>query len=495
MRVTVTTIDGGHEATCIVTVTDGTISIIGDMIPLQPVLPAGTPTDIGIVSAEPIMIIPADSSDISLETDMLSTIMPDIKPEDLHVNRFGIITVEDWLAKRIAEKLLSIDLAEAITIPVFETVLNNPGETLAASYQVKGRHLMVDGLISRPENVRLLKVLSADSGDWYTYTNNAAVLNDRKFTIQNMSNDIFSGSLEHDGDYKLLFLIKDGGGFDLDKQTDGAVWDPMAFIGVPVTGVTLTPDTLTISVNSAYDLSKRVSIIPSIADNPEVVWSMKGDSAIASVDQSGIVTANSDCIEGTVTVTVTTLDGGYTASCAVTVTTEPIYTRSIVLNKTFLPLLLGNSEKLIATIIPDNATDLRVTWSCNNQYVARIDQTGLVTAIGPGSATITVRTEDGGFEATCYVSVSTPASSVSISPFELYINAGEIYFLMVTVEPFNVSDANVIWSNSNETAATVTQGGLLRTIAAGTTTITATAADGSGVFGTCTVHVIAPNAP
>jgi uncharacterized protein YjdB len=309
-----------------------------------------------------------------------------------------------------------------------------------------------------------------------------------------MSNDIFSGNLEHDGDYKLLFLIKDGGGFDLDKRADGAVWDPMAFIGVPVTGVTLTPDTLTILVSSDYDLSRRVGVVPSIADNPKVIWSMIGDNAIASVDQNGKVTANSDGVTGTVTVTVTTLDGGYTASCTVTVamTTETIYTRSVVLNKTYLPLLLGESERLIATVLPDNATDLKVTWSCNNPYVATIDQTGLVSAVGAGSATITVRTEDGGFEATCYVSVSTPASSVSITPHELSLNAGDIYFLMVSVEPFNVSDANVKWSNSNEAAATVTQGGLLRAIAGGTTTITATAADGSGVFGTCTVNVIAP---
>jgi hypothetical protein len=94
---------------------------------------------------------------------------------------------------------------------------------------------MVDGLISRPENVRLLKILSAESGDWFTYTGTAVGLDDKKFTILDMANNIYTGDLVSNDDYKLLFLIKDGGHYDLDKQSDGVVLDPLALVGVPVT--------------------------------------------------------------------------------------------------------------------------------------------------------------------------------------------------------------------------------------------------------------------
>jgi hypothetical protein len=246
---------------------------------------------------------------------MLSAMMPDINPANLSVNEFGIITIEEGIAKEIAKKLLSIDHAEAIPLPVFEATLNNAGDIAALSFQVQGRHLMVDGLISYPENVRLMHILSATSGDWYTYVDTAARLNDKTFTILNMSNDIYTGELVPTDYYKLLFLIKDGGAIDLDKQEDAAVWGILSFIGVPVTGVTLTPSTLNLALGSSFDLSPRVNIIPSIADYQAVTWS-SNSAAVAVNWMTGVVTANG---LGTGVITVTTGDGGYTATCTVTV--------------------------------------------------------------------------------------------------------------------------------------------------------------------------------
>jgi len=200
-----------------------------DIIPIQAELSTIIPID--IVVTEPIIFIP-DPSDVLQEIDMLSALLPDINPTDMDINECGAITVNDSIAKGIAEKLLCIDNVEVLTLPVFEAVLNNPGETAAISFKVKGSHLMFDGLVSRAENVRLMALLSTDIGDWYTYVDTISGLSDKAFTILDMSNKIYTGELDLNGDYLLVFLIKDGGAFDLDKQIDGSVWGAPVLIGV-----------------------------------------------------------------------------------------------------------------------------------------------------------------------------------------------------------------------------------------------------------------------
>ena len=77
----------------------------------------------------------------------------------------------------------------------------------------------------------------------------------------------------------------------------------------------------------------------------------------------------------------------------------------VSLNKESLPLGIGESDTLIATINPKNATDKSVTWTSSDSSVASVDNNGKVTAVGEGQAIITVKTNDGGFTATCQVTV------------------------------------------------------------------------------------------
>ena len=90
--------------------------------------------------------------------------------------------------------------------------------------------------------------------------------------------------------------------------------------------------------------------------------------------------------------------------------TDPITTKvnSITLNKTYLSLQTGKEETLIATVIPDNATDKSITWLSNNTNVATVSNTGTILAIGVGNAVITCEANDGsGVSATCSVSVTS----------------------------------------------------------------------------------------
>lgn len=93
----------------------------------------------------------------------------------------------------------------------------------------------------------------------------------------------------------------------------------------------------------------------------------------------------------------------------------PISVTGVQLNKTSLELTKGNTETLVATVLPSDAANKKVTWSSSNTSVVEVSNTGKVTAKGKGSATITVETADGRFSAQCQITVKEPPLSVSAS--------------------------------------------------------------------------------
>lgn len=84
----------------------------------------------------------------------------------------------------------------------------------------------------------------------------------------------------------------------------------------------------------------------------------------------------------------------------------------VSLDKTELTLAAGSEETLIATVVPEGASVPTVSWSSSDENVATVDQTGKVTAVGKGEATITVTTTDGGKTATCAVTVTLDTSAI-----------------------------------------------------------------------------------
>ena len=167
---------------------------------------------------------------------------------------------------------------------------------------------------------------------------------------------------------------------------------------VAVSSVSLSKSSITLTEGDKETLT--ATVLPANATDKTVEWSTS-DATIASVS-SGIVTAVK---AGTATITVKTKDGGKTATCAVTVNAKVIAVTDVTLNKTELTLTEGDSETLTATVKPDDATDKTISWSTSDATVASVDDNGKVTAIKAGTATITVKTKDGGKTATCKITV------------------------------------------------------------------------------------------
>ena len=250
-------------------------------------------------------------------------------------------------------------------------------------------------------------------------------------------------------------------------------------VPVPVSGVTLNKPATSITVGKTEQLTATVN--PSNADNKNVNWSSSAPG-VATVNTSGLVTAVS---AGTATITVTTVDGGRTANCTVTV---PVPVSGVSLNKTSTTLVLGGTETLTATVLPSNAANKSVTWSSSSTAVATVSTTGLVTARALGSAVITVTTDDGEYKATCNISVgAVPVSGVNMSKSTTSIIVGGTEQLNATVLPSEAGNKAVNWSSNNTPVATVSNG-LVTTHAVGTATITVTTVDG-GFTATCLVTV------
>ena len=104
---------------------------------------------------------------------------------------------------------------------------------------------------------------------------------------------------------------------------------------------------------------------------------------------------------GQATITVKTEDGGKTATCDVTVI---VPVTGVEMEKSEVRMKLGASASLSAIVQPVDATDKSLKWSINNTAVATISD-NVVTAVGLGTAVVTVTTVDGGFTAETKITV------------------------------------------------------------------------------------------
>jgi len=222
---------------------------------------------------------------------------------------------------------------------------------------------------------------------------------------------------------------------------------------------------------------------------------------------------------------------------------------SVKLDKTNVTLTVGESVKLTATVSPSNATDKSVTWSSSDQETASVDQTGNVTALKAGTATVTV-TAGKKITASCQITVNAPASGedgegdngegnedgegdeggegdngegneggegdngegdeggegneggeeeeedpviavtgINIEQWSVSITVGQSTTIVATVTPEDATNKNVIWASENTDVATVDSQGKVKGIKAGTAKITATTEDG-GFSSHCSVKVV-----
>lgn len=237
---------------------------------------------------------------------------------------------------------------------------------------------------------------------------------------------------------------------------------------------------LSLSVGQSVQMEYTMEMEPAEATRPQLVWE-SSDPSVLSVDQNGLVTAHNI---GKVTLTLS--GGEASASCAVTVTVPADF---LAFDQESYQVSVGKTLSLPLTALPEGASE-SYTWVSSDETIATVGADGTVTAVAPGSATITVT----GVKATasCTVTVTVPAEKVVLSHSELNLKVGNTQLLAAVVMPENATDKQVTWESSDTAIVTVGADGTVTAVAPGSATVTVRCGE---VTASCTVTVTAPEPP
>lgn len=259
---------------------------------------------------------------------------------------------------------------------------------------------------------------------------------------------------------------------------------------VPIDEVAITASKKKIKVGESLTLQKVIS--PENASVTNIEWTTTSNQILEI--SNGVVRGIS---KGNATITLFVTDeedNVKTATYQIEVeeeqTPEPPVTTvtDVRLNKNKLMLHNGAKEKLIANILPSDASDI-LQWSSNNPTVINVQQDGTVTAINVGTATITVKTSNGKKD-TCEVTSMEPILGVSISGKNKVFIDSTVQLSAIN-NPTNASILRTEWSSNKESVATVDNNGIVKGVSEGIADITVKVTDLEGTQKTakCTMQV------
>ncbi|MCH5225827.1 MAG: Ig domain-containing protein, partial [Muribaculaceae bacterium] len=258
----------------------------------------------------------------------------------------------------------------------------------------------------------------------------------------------------------------------------------------PVESITITNKPTGNKINIGEEWTFGFSINPTDAMIEDVEW---------NITPEGIVSVSQNPQDETITVTGIS-EGQATLSVIVTSEKDVIGTKTdtytfevkrveasaVTITHQSLTLTIGEKQKLTSTVSPSNTTDPTVIWTSDNSNVANVSEDGTVTALTPGTATITATC--GSVSATCKVKVNpVMASGLTLNLQEMTLNVGRTDKLTATVTPSNTTDKTVAWKSDNEGVATVGADGTVSALSVGIAVITATCGN---VGATCKVSVV-----
>ena len=322
--------------------------------------------------------------------------------------------------------------------------------------------------------VRKVKSITLNRSDMVLYLNKTATLKayiaPSDATVKTVRWSSSNTSVLRVSEKGVLTPVKPGKAVVTAKTVDGGLKATCTVsVEIPATSLKISKSSLTLTAGKTYALTS--SIAPSNTTNKTIRWTSSNEK-VATVNSSGKITAVGG---GKATITAKT-SNGLTAACTVTVLKS---VSSVSLNKTAVSVYTGSSVKLSASVLPSDASNKKVTWSTSNRNVASVDEAGTVRAVKAGTAVITVTTADGGFKATCKVTVLQHVTSVTLNKTSLVIKRGTETKLVASVLPSDASNKTVNWASSDPRVVSVSVSGEIIAKSIGSATVTAVTADGA----------------
>jgi uncharacterized protein YjdB len=258
---------------------------------------------------------------------------------------------------------------------------------------------------------------------------------------------------------------------------------------IPATQVVLNKTFL--SLTEGLEERLEATVLPENTTD-RVVWSSENPQ-IAMVNEYGMVTAI-----GLGITNIVAKVGEKSAACAVEVI--PLSEDDVVnitLNKITLNLVINGFEALHATVYAADADKYTVKWESNNTQVAVVDNEGMVTAVGVGTATITASA--GSKSVTCVVTVSplyVRVTSVAVEPSTHTMEIGGEIQLSAAVYPANAISQGILWYSKDIHKATVDmETGIVKAVAAGRVAIVAMAEEDEDIMDSCVIVINAAYIP
>lgn len=264
-------------------------------------------------------------------------------------------------------------------------------------------------------------------------------------------------------------------------------------LNVPVSNVTFMTSAKSIVTGETAVL--EVVIAPADATDQVLYWK-SSDESIVYVDQKGEIKG---IAPGQAIVTVVAHDGGFKDTCTITVKDLNIPVTGLKWKgkdtaKDTKTMSKGGEITLEVAVLPDNATNKKIIWTSSDNSIVTVDEFGKVSSVITGSATVVATTEDGGFTATCEITVTENAEGLSLNPKSLELKEFEQASLTATITPEDATDQTIVWSSNDEEVAAVAFG-IVTAKRPGKCTITASTLNGEfsdqcAVTVTCPVHGI-----
>lgn len=246
----------------------------------------------------------------------------------------------------------------------------------------------------------------------------------------------------------------------------------------PIDSVSVQPSLATVQIGRSTTLTATVrDVTGAIVTDRAVSWA-SGNVAVATVSSTGVVTG---VAAGTAIISATS--GGKSGSATVTVVPVPVGSVSVAPSSaTLVPTQVVGLSAVVRDENSVVVTDRAVTWASSNSGVATVSPSGVVTAVAPGTATITA-TSEGRTGAASITVAPMPVGSVIVSPPTATVTAGQTVSFSATVRDTSgavVTDRVVTWRSSNTAVATVSAAGVVTGVTPGVVTITATSEARSG---------------
>lgn len=296
----------------------------------------------------------------------------------------------------------------------------------------------------------------------------------KKYTLKSLDEKV--ATIDKDG----VVTLNSYGKAKIQATTeDGGFTDVCEFdVYEHTTGVRLSTESARIKKDDKFSLT--AVILPEGKNDGMLRWS-SDDEDIASVDEDGVISGKS---KGEAVITVTTVDGGYTATCKVQVY-QPV--TELRMDTKAITVKTGENQQLTATILPYDADNKNIIWSSDDSSIADVNSKGVVSGIKAGQVLIRATSEDENISDFCVVTVNQPVTGVTLNKTEIsFGKIGDTEELVATVLPADATNKELNWSFSDQSVVIVSNGQVL-CAGYGTAIVYVTTVDG-GHMASCIVN-------